>query len=59
MAGQTAHVVRDTGDPAPVQREVAADAPTGNDLEAAIASQVRTLRKATGLSVGDMADRVG
>jgi transcriptional regulator with XRE-family HTH domain len=59
MAGQTAHVVRDTGDPAPVQREVAADAPTGNDLEAAIASQVRILRKATGLSVGDMADRVG
>lgn len=52
-------VVRDSGDPAPVQREVVGEALTGNDLEKAIARQVRSLRRAAGLSIADMADRVG
>jgi transcriptional regulator with XRE-family HTH domain len=52
-------VIRDTGDPAPVHREVPRDSPTGNDLEAAIARQVRTLRRAAGLSIVEMADKVG
>ncbi|NMD63450.1 MULTISPECIES: helix-turn-helix domain-containing protein [Rhodococcus] len=52
-------VHRDTGDPAPEQREVPADTPTGLDLEKVIAAQVRKLRLASGLSVGDMATRVG
>ncbi|WP_067696484.1 helix-turn-helix domain-containing protein [Nocardia jejuensis] len=51
--------IRDTGDPAPVQREVPADAPTGVDLERVIGKQVRALRLASGLSVGDMAAQVG
>ncbi|MGW4249479.1 helix-turn-helix domain-containing protein [Nocardia sp. NPDC004722] len=50
---------RDTGDPAPVQREVSPDAPTGVELERVIGKQVRALRAASGLSVGDMAARVG
>lgn len=52
-------VHRDTGDPAPVQREVIGEPPTGGDLEAAIARQVRALRRASGLSVGEMATKVG
>ncbi|MGW5388018.1 helix-turn-helix domain-containing protein [Nocardia sp. NPDC003963] len=55
----SAQIHRDTGDPAPVQREVIGDPPTGGDLEAAIARQVRALRKASGLSVGEMAVKVG
>ncbi|SEE02404.1 Helix-turn-helix domain-containing protein [Rhodococcus jostii] len=35
------------------------DTPTGPDLEKVIARQVRSLRKASGLSVGDMAAKVG
>ncbi|MFE3193729.1 helix-turn-helix domain-containing protein [Nocardia sp. NPDC059240] len=50
---------RDTGDPAPVQREVSPEAPTGVELERVIGKQVRALRAASGLSVGDMAARVG
>lgn len=50
---------RDTGDPAPVDREVPQDTTTGPDLERVIAIQVRALRRATGLSVGDMAVKVG
>ncbi|GAB2514047.1 helix-turn-helix domain-containing protein [Nocardia heshunensis] len=50
---------RDTGDPAPVEREVSPDAPTGVELERVIGKQVRALRAASGLSVGDMAARVG
>nr|WP_218681219.1 XRE family transcriptional regulator [Rhodococcus qingshengii] len=50
---------RDTGDPAPVVREVPPDTPTGPDLERVIAGQVRALRRSTGLSVGDMAEKVG
>lgn len=52
-------IVHDTGDPAPVQREVIDDAQTGNDLEKAIAHQVRSLRRAAGLSIADMSMRVG
>jgi transcriptional regulator with XRE-family HTH domain len=50
---------RDTGDPAPVAREVPRDTPTGVDLEKVIAKRVRALRRSTGLSVGDMATKVG
>jgi transcriptional regulator with XRE-family HTH domain len=50
---------RDTGDPAPVAREVPRDTPTGVDLEKVIAKRVRSLRRSTGLSVGDMATKVG
>lgn len=59
MPTRSTKTVRDTGDPAPVQREVLGEPPTGNDLEEAIARQVRALRRATGLSVGDMAEKVG
>lgn len=51
--------MHDTGDPAPVQREVVEGAGSRNDLETAIARQVRSLRRAAGLSVGDMAAKVG
>ena len=57
MASDNVH--RDTGDPAPVEREIPPDAPTGPDLERVIATQVRKLRKSSGLSIGDMAERVG
>jgi transcriptional regulator with XRE-family HTH domain len=57
MVARSEH--RDTGDPAPVQREIAPDAPTGVDLERVIGKQVRALRLASGLSVGDMAAQVG
>lgn len=57
MAARPEH--RDSGDPAPVEREVVATVPTGVDLEQAIGRQVRSLRLASGLSVGDMAAKVG
>ncbi len=50
---------RDTGDPAPVRREVSPDAPAGIELEKVIGRQVRALRLTSGLSVGDMAAKVG
>ncbi|WP_433602405.1 helix-turn-helix domain-containing protein [Nocardia sp. CA-135953] len=50
---------RDTGDPAPVQREVLPGVPTGVELEQVIGKQVRALRLASGLSVGDMAAKIG
>jgi transcriptional regulator with XRE-family HTH domain len=50
---------RDTGDPAPAEREVPGDTPPAPALELAIAAQVRALRRASGLSVGDMAARAG
>lgn len=56
---RTPQTHRDTGDPAPVRREMIGDPPTGGDLEAAIARQVRSLRRSSGLSVADMAARVG
>ncbi|MCX4094410.1 helix-turn-helix domain-containing protein [Nocardia sp. alder85J] len=46
---------QDTGDPAPVQREIARDAPTGVDLERVIGRQVRSLRLARRLSVAELA----
>jgi DNA-binding XRE family transcriptional regulator len=52
-------VLRDTGDPAPRQREVARDALAGNDLETAIARQAKQLRRESGLSIVEMADKVG
>lgn len=59
MAADSTKTIRDTGDPAPVQREVDGDAPTAGDLEAAIAHQVRMLRRNAGMSVADMAAKVG
>ncbi|MCF3936815.1 XRE family transcriptional regulator [Gordonia sp. Z-3] len=59
MAADSTKTIRDTGDPAPVHREVDGDAPTGGDLEAAIAHQVRMLRRNAGMSVADMAAKVG
>ena len=56
-AGRPEH--RDTGDPAPNQREVPRDSPTGVDLKRVIGRQVRNLRTASGLSVGDMAAKIG
>jgi transcriptional regulator with XRE-family HTH domain len=50
---------RDTGDPAPVDREVPTDTSPVPELELAIAAQVRSLRRATGLSVADMAAKAG
>lgn len=49
----------DSGDPAPVHREVSPDTATEPGLEEIIGRQVRTLRKSSGLSVSDMAARVG
>jgi transcriptional regulator with XRE-family HTH domain len=50
---------RDTGDPAPIEREVPTDTPPVPALEVAIAAQVRSLRRATGLSVAEMAAKAG
>ena len=50
---------RDTGDPAPRDREVPTDTPAMPGLETAIAAQVRALRRAAGLSVAEMAVRAG
>ena len=50
---------RDTGDPAPVQREISPGAATGVGLERAIGTQVRSLRLASGLSVAELAAQVG
>jgi transcriptional regulator with XRE-family HTH domain len=52
-------VHRDSGDPAPTEREVPGTTPPSPPLELAIAVQVRTLRRASGLSVGDMAAKAG
>jgi DNA-binding XRE family transcriptional regulator len=59
MADTRVRVHRDTGDPAPIDREVPTDTPPMPALEVAIAAQVRTLRRATGLSVGEMAAKAG
>ncbi|WP_067532149.1 helix-turn-helix domain-containing protein [Nocardia crassostreae] len=50
---------RDSGDPAPVHREIAPETPSKVDLEKVIGRQVRALRMTSGLSVGDMAAKVG
>ncbi|BBY21166.1 transcriptional regulator [Mycobacterium stomatepiae] len=52
-------VVRDMGDPAPVQREVLDKPDPGAALEHAIARQVRTLRRAAGFTIGELSAAVG
>ena len=59
MTDTQPRVHRDTGDPAPAEREVPSGTPALPPLELAIAAQVRALRRATGLSVADMATRAG
>lgn len=59
MTDTQARIHRDSGDPAPAEREVPSDTAPSPDLELAIAAQVRALRRASGLSVGDMAARAG
>ena len=53
MTDTQPRVHRDTGDPAPAEREVPSGTPALPPLELAIAAQVRALRRATGLSVAD------
>jgi transcriptional regulator with XRE-family HTH domain len=50
---------RDSGDPAPTEREVSSTTARRPTLELAIAAQVRALRRATGLSVAEMATKTG
>src|ERR1700692_1398167 len=59
MTDTQPRVHRDTGDPAPAEREVPSGTPALPPLELAIAAQVRSLRRATGLSVADMAAKAG
>ena len=59
MTDRQLRIHRDTGDPAPTEREVPSGTPHLPGLELAIAAQVRTLRRAAGLSVGDMAAKAG
>lgn len=59
MADSKPRIHRDTGDPAPVEREVPTDTPPVPALEVAIAAQVRHLRRAAGLSVAEMAAKAG
>lgn len=59
MTDMQARIHRDSGDPAPTEREVPSDTSPAPDLELAIAAQVRALRRASGLSVGDMAAKAG
>src|SRR5258707_3395697 len=59
MSEPQMRVHRDSGDPAPRDREVPTDTPAVPALERAIAVQVRTLRRATGLSVAEMAAKAG
>jgi transcriptional regulator with XRE-family HTH domain len=59
MTDTQARIHRDTGDPAPAEREVPSNTSPAPDLELAIAAQVRALRRASGLSVGDMAAKAG
>jgi transcriptional regulator with XRE-family HTH domain len=59
MTDTQLRIHRDTGDPAPKEREVPTDTPALPGLELAIAAQVRALRRATGMSVADMAAKAG
>src|SRR5262245_9502235 len=59
MSEPQMRIHRDTGDPAPTQREVPSDAARRPTLEATIAGQVRALRRASGLSVAEMAVKAG
>jgi transcriptional regulator with XRE-family HTH domain len=58
MTDTPTRIHRDSGDPAPKEREVPGNTPPA-PLELAIAAQVRALRRASGLSVGDMATKAG
>jgi transcriptional regulator with XRE-family HTH domain len=59
MTDTPTRIHRDSGDPAPTEREVPSNTPPAPPLELAIAAQVRALRRASGLSVGDMATKAG
>jgi transcriptional regulator with XRE-family HTH domain len=59
MSQPQPRIHRDSGDPAPTQREVPGGAPPHPALETIIAEQVRALRRAGGLSVADMATKAG
>jgi transcriptional regulator with XRE-family HTH domain len=59
MADEQPRIHRDTGDPAPIEREVPTDTPPVPALEVAIAAQVRGLRRASELSVAEMAAKAG
>jgi transcriptional regulator with XRE-family HTH domain len=59
MTDTPTRIHRDSGDPAPTEREVPSNTPAAPPLELAIAAQVRALRRASGLSVGDMATKAG
>jgi transcriptional regulator with XRE-family HTH domain len=59
MTDTPMRIHRDSGDPAPTEREVPSNTPPAPPLELAIAAQVRALRRASGLSVGDMATKAG
>jgi transcriptional regulator with XRE-family HTH domain len=59
MTDTEPRIHRDSGDPAPAEREVPTNTPPAPPLELAIAAQVRSLRRASGLSVGEMAERAG
>jgi transcriptional regulator with XRE-family HTH domain len=59
MTDTEPRIHRDSGDPAPAEREVPTNTPPAPPLELAIAAQVRALRRASGLSVGEMAERAG
>jgi transcriptional regulator with XRE-family HTH domain len=59
MSEPQTRVHRDSGDPAPARREVPSDAPPQPTLETTIADQVRALRRASGLSVAEMAMTAG
>lgn len=59
MSDGPLRIHRDIGDPALCDREVPNNTPPVTTLEGAIAAQVRTLRRATGLSVADMAAKTG
>ncbi|MFC8044850.1 helix-turn-helix domain-containing protein [Nocardia sp. NPDC057353] len=50
---------RDTGDPAPVDREIPRDVPTAAGLEQVIGRQVRSLRLAGSMSVVELAAKAG
>ncbi|HEX3545500.1 MAG TPA: helix-turn-helix transcriptional regulator, partial [Mycobacterium sp.] len=57
MSEPQMRIHRDSGDPAPTQREVPSDAASRPTLETTIAAQVRELRRASGLSVAEMATK--
>lgn len=59
MSEPRTRIHRDSGDPAPTQREVPSDAARPPSLETTIAGQVRALRLANGRSVADMAAAAG